>query len=107
LAAVLYNDGSTSGSATVTINNSTFSGNDIANAGTLTIGDTILTDANIGNFGSGTVTSLGYNLSSDAEGGDGTTGLADFSTAQATFATPIRCLARFRTTAARPSPMHC
>jgi hypothetical protein len=75
-----------SGSATLTINNSTVSGNSatfffgggISNDhGTLTIGDTILktgaSGQNIRNFG-GTVTSLGYNLSSDAAGGDGTTG---------------------------------
>jgi hypothetical protein len=75
-----------SGSATLTINNSTVSGNSatflggggISNDhGTLTIGDTILktgaSGQSIRNFG-GTVTSHGYNLSSDAAGGDGTTG---------------------------------
>ncbi len=63
------------GSATLTITNSTLSGNSASNSGgifntaaTLTIGDTILnaglSGANIFND-FGTVTSLGYNLSSD------------------------------------------
>ena len=75
----IYNDGAFSGSATLKINSSTFSGNsagwggDIYNNGfsghaTIEIGNTIL---NAGAPGvsifndSGTVTSLGYNLSSD------------------------------------------
>jgi CSLREA domain-containing protein len=81
------------GTATLTIRNSTFSGNsssptpgDIRNDGstgsaTLTIGSTILkagTSASIANVNSGTVNSLGYNLSSDAAGGDGTTGPGGF-----------------------------
>src|SRR5439155_9561689 len=48
---------------------------------TVTIRDTILkTGASGGNIfnDSGTVTSLGYNLSSDAAGGDGTTGPGGF-----------------------------
>src|SRR6266568_4153903 len=82
------NSGFEHGNATLTVKNSTFSGNsanlcggisnstDTASA-TLTIGGTILNDsasgANILNL-DGTVTSLGYNVSSDAAGGDGTTG---------------------------------
>jgi hypothetical protein len=71
------------GLSTATIKNSTFSGNSsfgIVNNGrnsTLTIGSTILkagtSGDNIFNFETGTITSLGYNLSSDADGGDGTT----------------------------------
>jgi hypothetical protein len=65
----------------VTVNNSTLSGNSaapgygggISNTGTLKIGHTILnagpSGANIYNLGFGTVTSLGYNLSSDNGGG--------------------------------------
>ena len=65
----------------VTVTNSTLSGNSaapgygggISNTGTLKIGDTILnagpSGANIYNLGFGTVTSLGYNLSSDNGGG--------------------------------------
>jgi hypothetical protein len=78
----IYNDGSSSGSATLTINNSTLSGNSVETGGfgggifnygvsgiaTLSLEDTILnaggSGANIANS-SGTVTSLGYNLSSD------------------------------------------
>jgi hypothetical protein len=77
-------------SATVTITNSTLSGNSASLGGggiynhflggngsaTVTIGDTVLnagaSGANIG-IDTGTITSLGYNLSSDAAGGDGTT----------------------------------
>jgi hypothetical protein len=78
----IYNDGSSSGSATLTVTNCTLSGNSANMAGggiyndgessgsaTLTLGDTILkagaSGANILND-SGTVTSQGYNLSSDA-----------------------------------------
>ncbi len=69
----IYNDAG----ATLTVNNSTFSGNiDASNAGaifnlgSMTIGSTILN----GGYGNlygyyGTVTSLGYNLSSDAAAG--------------------------------------
>jgi hypothetical protein len=65
----------------VTVTNSTLSGNSaapgyggaISNTGTLKIGDTILNAApsgvNIYNLGFGTLTSLGYNLSSDNGGG--------------------------------------
>jgi hypothetical protein len=63
------------GSATVTVNNGTFSGNSapagrvggIYNTGGLTIGNTILNAGPSGQniYSSGTVTSLGYNLSSD------------------------------------------
>ena len=86
----IYNDGS-GGHATASVKNSTLSGNSaglfgggivnqsVGNAGPralLTIGSTILkkgtSGANIVNQ-SGTITSLGYNLSSDAAGGDGTT----------------------------------
>jgi hypothetical protein len=85
----IRNTGQHSGSATLTITNSTLSGNSapfgggIANTGfdagtaTLTLGATILNTGasgkNIEND-QGTVTSLGYNLSSDAAGGDTTTG---------------------------------
>jgi hypothetical protein len=79
----IYNDGAFSGSATLKINGSTFSGNsagwggDIYNNGssghaTVEIGNTIL---NVGApvvslfNSSGTVTSLGYNLSSDGGAG--------------------------------------
>src|SRR6266700_1391293 len=80
----IYNDAFAPGSQTLTISNSTLSensapfGGGIANrfSGPLTIGDTILktgaSGANIENL-SGTVISLGYNLSSDAAGGDGST----------------------------------
>jgi uncharacterized repeat protein (TIGR01451 family) len=75
--------------ATLTVTNSTLSGNSASFFGggifnrlagpngsaALTIGDTVLDagarGANIANFG--TIASLGYNLSSDAAGGDGTT----------------------------------
>ena len=91
----IYNFGEF-GSATLTVNNSTFSGNSapftldvggIYNDGlngsaTVTIGSTILnagaSGENIFNFSdfppTAIVTSNGYNLSSDAAGGDGTTG---------------------------------
>ncbi len=77
----IYNDGAWSGLAVLTINASTFSGNSgivINNDGrfggsaTMEIGDTIL---NVGGPGAnivnadGTVTSAGYNLSSDDGGG--------------------------------------
>src|SRR5439155_14199239 len=73
------NNGFGGGNATVTVNASTLSGNSssqgsaggIGNDGTLDIGDTILnagaSGANI--TGMGTVTSRGYNLSSDDGGG--------------------------------------
>jgi hypothetical protein len=72
----IFNDGS-SGSATLIVNNSTFSGfgTIIHNDGTLEIGNTIIEvtqDQSIVNVG--TVTSLGYNLSNDDAGGDATTG---------------------------------
>lgn len=83
-AGGIYNDGHAGGSATLTVNNSTLSSNTggsngaggILNSGaggsaTLTISSTILTGtsgANIVND-SGTVTSNGYNLSSDNGGG--------------------------------------
>ena len=66
LGGGIYNDGG----ATLTVNNSTFSGNwgDIFNAGSITIGSTILNGVeNLYNYG--TVTSLGYNLSSYDAGG--------------------------------------
>jgi hypothetical protein len=86
----IYNDGG-EGSATLTINNSTLSGNSassgvggaIFNLGlhgsgaVLNIGSTILKAGGSGGTISnsdGTVNSQGYNLSSDAAGGDGTTG---------------------------------
>ena len=81
----IYNDGSSSGSAMATVLNSTFSGNSdggdvgafyndgtFSGSATLKIGGTILktgtSGVNLGN-NAGTVTSLGYNLSSDD--GDG------------------------------------
>src|SRR6266700_2018442 len=85
----IYNDAFAPRSQPLTISNSTVSensapfGDGIANrfSGPLTIGDTILktgaSGANIENL-SGTVISLGYNLSSDAAGGDGTTGPGGF-----------------------------
>jgi hypothetical protein len=66
LGGGIYNDGG----ATLTVNNSTFSGNwgDIYNAGSMTIGSTILNGVeNLYNYG--TVISLGYNLSSYDAGG--------------------------------------
>jgi hypothetical protein len=93
----IYNAGIHFGSATLTVTNSTLSGNS-ANPGgggvggifnngsqgsaTVEIGSTILnvgggSGANITNF-SGTITSDGYNLSSDAAGGDVTTGPGGF-----------------------------
>jgi hypothetical protein len=89
----IYNDGSL-GHATVSVKNSTLSGNSAVlhgsgivnvrggnnstpNSATLTIGSTILkagaSGENIYNL-DGAITSLGYNLSSDAAGGDATTG---------------------------------
>jgi hypothetical protein len=71
----ICNDGF--GSATLTVNNSTFSGNSaesgasgIFNGGSMTIGSTIL-NGGYGNLYNlyGTVSSLGYNLSSDDGGG--------------------------------------
>ena len=92
----IYNACQISGtSATLTVANSTISGNSASLGGgiynlgepsegaspRLTISDTILkaggSGANIAND-SGTVISLGYNLSSDAAGGDGTTGPSGF-----------------------------
>jgi len=78
----IFNDGQDSGSAKLTVSASTFSGNSASSGGgifnygragsaTLEIGDTILkagSGANIVDF-SGTVTSRGYNLSSDGAGG--------------------------------------
>src|SRR6266496_3087820 len=84
----IYNDGFI-GSATLTINNSTLSDNSatveaggIANQiAVLYLTDTILntgtSGANIVNY-DGTVTSLGYNLSSDAAGGDAATSPGGF-----------------------------
>ena len=81
ILSVQSNGAGSSVTGTVTVTNSTISGNSAAfgtggiyNGGaTLTIGDTILkagaTGANIGNDSGGTVTSLGYNLSSDNGGG--------------------------------------
>ena len=78
----IYNDGHV-GSATLTVNNSTFSGNSSYQGGaiynngylgsaTAAIGDTILNGgelgANLDNL-SGSVSSLGYNLSNDNGGG--------------------------------------
>jgi hypothetical protein len=66
LGGGIYNDAG----ATLTVNNSTFSGNwgDILNAGSMTIGSTILNGVeNLYNYG--TVISLGYNLSSYDAGG--------------------------------------
>src|SRR5260221_5694820 len=86
----IFNDGTSSGSATLSITNSTFSQNSASQFGggiyndgssngiaTLNIGDTILKTGTSGENifnDSGAVTSLGYNLSNDATGGDGTTG---------------------------------
>src|SRR5207302_1659598 len=87
-------DGLNGGSATLRITNSTFSQNSASTSGggiyndgsqsgsaPLRIGNTILktgvSGENIFN-NSGTVTSLGYNLSNDAAGGDGTTGPGGF-----------------------------
>jgi CSLREA domain-containing protein len=89
----IYNDGA-SGSAALTITNATFSENSAGNSGggiyndgtafgsaTLRIGNTILNTGpsgeNIFN-NSGTVTSLGYNLSNRPAGGDLTTGPGGF-----------------------------
>ncbi len=81
----IYNDGALSGStpATLTVIASTFSGNSaVGNCGGIyndgfnavtKIGDTILNagfpGANIANNNGGTITSVGYNLSSDGGGG--------------------------------------
>src|SRR6266550_3401398 len=85
----IYNTGGFSGSAPLTVNNSTISGNSAVSGGggiynyfaALDLTDTILntgaSGANITN-NSGTVTSDGYNLSSDAAGGDGTTAPGGF-----------------------------
>ena len=90
----IYNLGDSSGSATLTITNSTLSGNSatygggmynlvyVSGSATANFGSTMLnvggaSGENIFN-NSGTVTSLGYNLSSDAAGGDGTTGPGGF-----------------------------
>jgi predicted outer membrane repeat protein len=86
----------------VTITNSTFSGNSSNGAGSsiinnnaLQIGNTIIkrggTSVTIRND-SGTITSLGYNLSNDI--------------GPAIKSTPIPCLVLFRTTAGRLSPMN-
>ena len=68
----IYN-GAQGGSATVTLTNSTLNDSPIGNLGTLRIGNTILnsSDTDIPTIipGQGTVTSLGYNLSSDSGGG--------------------------------------
>ena len=85
----ICNEGSASGTATLRVINSTFSGNSatVSGGGLLNLGpdnDTLLelvntilkqgaAGANIVNT-SGMVTSQGHNLSSDAAGGDGTTG---------------------------------
>src|SRR6266699_2234152 len=85
----IYNNGSSSGSAPLTVSNCTISGNSAGSGGggiynyfaALDLTDTILntgaSGANITN-NSGTVTSDGYNLSSDAAGGDGTTAPGGF-----------------------------
>ena len=82
----IFNDGR-DGSAPLTISNSTLSGNSatagagIFNEGaaaTTTITDTILNPGAIFNENNGTVTSHGYNLCSDAAGGDTTTGPGGF-----------------------------
>jgi hypothetical protein len=88
LGGGVFNDGSSS-PVTNKINSSTFSGNSASQGGAidnygpsgrvyLEIGDTIL-NVGAGSGGtiynpSGTIKSDGYNLSSDAAGGDGTTG---------------------------------
>lgn len=74
----IYNDGSL-GSASVTVNNSTFTGNSAGYAGggiynvsgTVTIRHTILNAGALGEniFSYGSVTSLGYNITSDNGGG--------------------------------------
>ena len=76
----IFNDGDF-GSATLTLNNSTFSGNSAYQGGaiynrsaTVTIRDTILNCAELGENlynSSGSVSSLGYNLSNDNGGGFG------------------------------------
>src|SRR6266566_4857149 len=85
----VFNDGSSSGSAPLTVSNCTISGNSAVSGGggiynyfaALDLTDTILntgaSGANITN-NSGTVTSDGYNLSSDAAGGDGMQGPGGF-----------------------------
>jgi len=83
--------------------NSAFIGGGILVFGPLEIGTTILSrgdsGANIDSFGEVTVTSTGYNLSSD----DGSGHL----TALATRSTQIRCLVHCKTTAVRPSRIRC
>jgi hypothetical protein len=82
LGGAVYNDGFAEGSASLAISNSTFSGNSAGQEGGIynqgTFGNALLSLANtILNAGagenifndSGTVTSLGYNLSSDDAGG--------------------------------------
>ena len=90
----IMNDGRFGSAATMTITNSTLSGNSatygggmynlvyVSGSATANFGSTMLnvggaSGENIFN-NSGTVTSLGYNLSSDAAGGDGTTGPGGF-----------------------------
>src|SRR6266550_2880688 len=85
----VFNDGSSSGSAPLTVSNCTISGNSAVSGGggiynyfaALDLTDMILntgaSGANITN-NSGTVTSDGYNLSSDAAGGDGMQGPGGF-----------------------------
>jgi hypothetical protein len=67
LGGGIYNDGG----ATLAVNNSTFTGNwgDIYNAGSITIGSTILNSGYENLLNYGTVNSLGYNLSSYDAGG--------------------------------------
>jgi len=83
----IFNQSLTPGTAAVTVKNCTFTGNSAVHAGggifiyrlsganTLTIGGTILNNTagvsgtNIENIGGGDLTSLGYNLSSDAAAG--------------------------------------
>src|SRR5262249_5604600 len=91
-AIVSSPNGSGCPKATLTLNNNTFTGNSAFHAGgigcgvtngvssTLTISNTILKAGALGVniLTNDTVTSLGYNLSSDAAGGDGTTGPGGF-----------------------------
>jgi CSLREA domain-containing protein len=78
--AAIENIGS-SGTARATLTNCTFNGNAIANdSATLLLANTLLaasSPANLVNT-SGTITSQGHNLSSDAAGGDATTGPGGF-----------------------------
>lgn len=75
-AAGIENFGS-NGTATATVRNCTFSGNTFFNdQATLLVANTIFnagTGTSLANF-NGTITSQGHNISSDAVGGDGTTG---------------------------------